>query len=60
MEEKILKIIAGAHPYPYKEVEFIFDNCKSFDWTIKALREATARATDPRMILAEYGYKLII
>jgi len=45
--DEILKGIALQNPYSYQEVKRVYDICKSYDKTIKCLKEATSYCIDP-------------
>ena len=56
MEKNILRIIAETHTFSTKEVEKVYEKCKSFDLTIKILKESTAHALALEKILLNYGF----
>ena len=56
MEKSILRIIAETHTFSTKEVEEVYERCKSFDLTIKILKESTAHALALEKILLNYGF----
>ena len=56
MEKNILRVIAEAHTFSTKEVEKVYERCKSFDLTIKILKESTAHSLALGKILLNYGF----
>lgn len=56
MEKNILRIIAETHAHSTNEVEKVYEKCKSFDLTIKILKESTAHALALEKILLIYGF----